>query len=541
MSPSQLIRRLCFAAASILSLSLLVSSPVSSVASPHATNHAKPAPQLTVHTADGLLHGAVSEGAREFLGVPYAAAPVYDLRFAPPQPVQPWHGVRSATMQAPACIQFQPSGVTNNQATSEDCLYLDVYTPAAARAGDRLPVVFWAHGGGNTQGTGVIYGGQRFASLTNSIFVSINYRLGAFGWLALPQLQDAGAYGLLDQIAALKWVVANIRSFGGDEHNITIDGQSAGGEAVCNMLASPMAKGLFQRAIVESHACLGHSQLSLSAAEALGEKYATAAGCADPATVVSCLRGVQPYAIANAAWTPNLVAAEQQVLVRGAPNGTAVLPEPTEQAIAAGRWNKVPLMVTSAHDEAKLFDIAQADITADQYVATIKSKYGANADAVLAHYPVSKYRAPFYALAAADTDSGNACHSYWFAGNIAAQVPAWEGETDDPTSPTLFGFQPPGVDMSNAHSVELAYLWNFTLGDRPLTNAELALGKQMDRYWGALARAGNPNVASQVSWPVVTDAAHSVLDFRPTGNTVSTTLFSAEHQCDFWATIESTS
>jgi para-nitrobenzyl esterase len=539
MSVSPLIKRLSLVAAAAVALSMLVTAPGLSLGST-GTDTA----QLTVSTNDGRLHGAVSEGARDFLGVPFAQPPVYDLRFAPPQPVQHWGGVRDATRQAPACIQFQPSGVRNNQATSEDCLYLDVYTPKNARPGDRLPVVLWAHGGGNTQGTGVIYGGQRFATLTNSIFVSINYRLGAFGFLALPQLPQAsaGSYGVLDQIAALKWVGTNIGAFGGDAHNITIDGQSAGGGAVCNMLASPLAKGLFERAIVESHACLGHPAVSVSTAESLGEQYAAAAGCTDSATVVSCLRGVQPYAIANAAWTPNEVAAEQKVVVRGAPSGTSVLPDDPEHAIASGNWNKVPLLVGSVHDEAKLLSaFGHFDMTTADYEALIKSQYGADADAVLAHYPASNYPKPFYALAAVGTDSGNACNSYWFAQNVATQVRVWEEQFNDPTSPTLFGFQPPGIDMSNAHSAELAYLWNFTLGDRPLTVPQLALGKQMDRYWAAFARSGDPNVAEQVGWPKVTANTHPVLDLRPTGNTVSTTDFNAEHQCAFWSSLDSTS
>jgi para-nitrobenzyl esterase len=185
--------------------------------------------------------------------------------------------------------------VRNSQATSEDCLYLDIYTPAGARPGDRLPVVFWMHGGGFTQGTGVIYSGQRFSSLTNAIFVSINYRLGAYGYLALSELNSAsphaaGNYGLLDQIAALKWVKANIGAFGGDAHNITIDGQSAGAASVCDMLASPLARGLFERGVIESGPCNTIAPLSLSAAETLGEQFAVAAGCTDPSTVVTCLR-----------------------------------------------------------------------------------------------------------------------------------------------------------------------------------------------------------------------------------------------------------
>ena len=500
------------------------------------------APQLLVHTADGSLKGTVSQGVREFFGVPYAAPPVYDLRFAPPQPVQPWTGVRSATVQGPACIQFQISGVKNNQATSEDCLYLDIYTPRNARPGDKLPVVFWMHGGGNTQGTGVIYGGQRFASLTNSIFVSINYRLGAYGWLALPQLAASGLgpgnYGLLDQIAALKWVRDNIAAFGGNARNITIDGQSAGAEAVCDLLASPLAAGMFQRGILESGPCNSITPLSLSAGEALSEKFAAAAGCGNSSAVVSCLRGTQPVSLAVNAWTPNLVAAAQKYVLNSPVYGTPVLPRPPEQAILSGHWNKVPLIIGGVRDENKLFNIAQADLTAAQYTAEIQSQYGANAAAVLAHYPVSDYPKPFYALSAVGTDSGFACHSYWLANQTASQVPTWQEEFNDPTSPTLFGFQPPGIDMSNAHSAELAYLWNFTLGDRPLTTIELLLGEQMDRYWGAFAHTANPNAPGLTGWPRVTTGTHPVIDFRPTGNTVSTTVFPTEHQCSFWATIE---
>ncbi len=487
-------------------------------------------PQLTVQTKDGRLHGTVSQGAREFLGVPYAAPPVYNLRFAPPQPMRPWGGVRSATIQGPACVQFQPSGVKNGQATSEDCLYLDIYTPKNARPGDKLPVVFWMHGGAHTQGTGVIYGGQRFATLTNSIFVSVNYRLGAYGFLALPQFgAGSGNYGLLDEIAALRWVNANITAFGGNARDITIDGQSAGSAAVCDMLASPLAHGLFERGILESGPCNGTQPLTVAAANAKGEQFAAAAGCTDAATVVSCLRD---------AWTPTLVAAEQQVVINSPTVGTSVLPVAPEQAILSGHWNKVPLIVGSVRSEAKLFDIAQANLTAAQYTTEIQSLYGANAAAVLRHYPLSDYPKPFYALAAVGTDSGNACRGYWLAGQVAKQVPTYEEEFNDPTSPTLFGFQPPGIDMSNAHSAELAYLWNFTLGYRPLTPVELALGKQMDRYWGAFAHVANPNVAGLVTWPRVTGSSHPVIVLRPTGNTVSATLFPAEHQCGFWATIE---
>jgi para-nitrobenzyl esterase len=488
-----------------------------------------------VHVSGGWLRGTVARGVREFLGVPYAEPPVRDLRFAPPQPTRPWSGVRSATVHGPACVQFQPMGVPAGQATSEDCLYLDIYAPAGARAGDNLPVLFWIHGGNFAQGSGVLYGGQRFASLTDSVFVSINYRLGPYGFLALSQLeagspQGGGDYGLLDQIAALRWVRSNIAAFGGDAHDITIDGQSAGSGAVCDMLASPLAAGLFQRGILESGPCTVIAPASLPDAEGTGEQFAAAAGCGQPQGVVACLRSAQ---------TSAMVAAAQQDLINTPVYGTPVLPVPPAQAIASGHWNKVPLIIGGVRSEARLFILAQTSMTAAQYTYAVGTRYGPSAAAVLAHYPARDYPAPFYAFAAVLTDSLYACNSYWSAGQFAAQVPTWEEEFDDPTSPTLSGWQPPGIDMSNAHSAELAYLWNFTPGERPLTPVELRLGEQMDRYWGAFARTGDPNVPGQAAWPRVTAASHPVIDFHPTGDTVSATVFPAEHQCQFWATIKS--
>ncbi|MEV7038412.1 carboxylesterase family protein [Amycolatopsis sp. NPDC051061] len=522
MPRSTVIKRLWWATTAVIALSAM-SMPASSAGT--TAGLAPVTKQSTVHTQDGWVQGVVSGGARQFLGVPYAAPPVNDRRFAPPQPVASWDGVRPATVQAPACVQFQPKGVRNEQATSEDCLYLDIYTPPGVQPKSMLPVLFFVHGGGGTQGSGVLYGGERFTSLTNAIFVSVNYRLGAFGQLALPQLDGSGDFAFLDQLAALKWVTQNIAEFGGDPGNVTVDGQSAGSMAVCDMLASPQAAGLFQRAVLESTPCnLGTA--TLAAAQAQGRQFAAAAGCTDAATIVSCLR---------AAWTPDLVAVQQKYRPGGLAYGTPLLPLVPKDAIQQGKWNKVPVIVGSTRWEYKLQDVDDADMTPEQYTAAIRDQFGADAAAVLAHYPLANYPAPFYAYAALGTDSGKACPAYSLAGRLGTQVPTWQEEFDDPTSPTLFGFQPPGIDMSSAHSAELAYLWNFALGERPLTGVQLTLGRQMDRYWGAFARSGRPAAPGLTAWPAVTASAHPVLDFRPSGNTVSSTLFATEHQCGFWS------
>jgi para-nitrobenzyl esterase len=253
---------------------------------------------VVVSTQSGAVRGVIEGRFEEFLGLPFAAPPVRELRFAPPAPPAEWRGVRVADRQSPACLQFEPTGVREEQTLSEDCLYLDVYRPRDARPKSKLPVMVWFHGGGNTQGTGVIYGGGTMAAKTDTIIVTIKNRLGALGFLAHPALSaetpgGSGNYATMDQLASLRWVQRNIERFGGDPDNVTIYGQSAGGSAVCNMLAMPSAKGLFHKAILESSACT-NPRNTLAAGEESGLRFATAVGCTDPATVVTCLRRPGP-------------------------------------------------------------------------------------------------------------------------------------------------------------------------------------------------------------------------------------------------------
>lgn len=492
------------------------------------------APQPTARVDQGALRGRFADGVQEFLGIPYAAPPVGRLRFAPPAPPARWRGVREATHHGPACVQweFNPPSIPRGTPTSEDCLHLDVYAPRDARPGSRLPVLFYIHGGGNVQGSGILFGGQRFARLADALMVSINYRLGVDGWLALPGLggrDGVGNDGLLDQLRALRWVRRNIAAFGGDPSRVTIDGQSAGSEAVCDLLSTPLARGLFARAILQSGPCTYRTAYPPASAEVLSREFAGAVGCTRASQVVGCLR---------AASTRRLVAAAQLYPLGNEVTGTRALPVVPARAIRTGHWNKVPLIIGTTRDEAKLFEIGRPDLTAGEYVSVVRAEWGAQAGAVLSHYPLRRYQRPFYALAAVDTDSQTACSSYWMGQETASMVPTFEEEFDDPTSPTLLGFHPPGIDMSNAHAAELAYLFSYSLAERPLTPTELALGDRMDRYWGRFAATGNPTVGGQVPWPRMTPGHPRVIDLRTEHTAVSSTLFAAEHQCAFWATLE---
>jgi para-nitrobenzyl esterase len=244
----------------------------------------------------GAVRGAASSGVYTFLGLPYAAPPIGALRWRPPRPPVPWDGVLDATQFAPSCPQL-PSPFAPAGPFSEDCLHLNVYNPALRRDDD-LPVIVWIHGGGFTQDGARNYDGSKLAADGT---VVVDYRLGALGFLAHPALArrprgPTGNYGLMDEIAALRWVRRNIAKFGGDPNNVTIAGQAAGGLSVLDLLVSRRARGLFERAIVQSGA-FALTQQPLSDAEAAGEAFATAAGCPDQTS--QCLRGLPVDTLLN--------------------------------------------------------------------------------------------------------------------------------------------------------------------------------------------------------------------------------------------------
>lgn len=489
-----------------------------------------PGPVVTV--AQGPLRGRNHDGAQEFLGVPYAAPPVGEARLRAPREPRRWSGVREADRQAPACVQFSPFGLADPQAVSEDCLYLDVYRPGNARAGARSPVILWMHGGAYSQGTGTQFGGRTMAELTGSVVVSINYRLGQLGYLSLPELgrEDArgsGSFGLMDQVEALRWTRENIAAFGGNPGNVTVSGQSAGSGSVCALLATPSAAGLFHRAVLQSGPCTLLRTPDSARAESQARAFAERAGCPGPAGVAACLRAAPAAALVEAART---------LPTSGPASGDGLLPVDPAAAIGSGHWNKVPVLIGSTRSESRFFvALTQPRLTEREYTEQVLAGYGAAGPEVLARYPVSAYGSAYLALSAVMTDSSFACHTAWTAQLFASQVPTYAYEFDDPESPTLAGAQVPGLDESNAHSAELAYLHDFTMGDRPLTPVQVALATRMKRYWGAFARFGSPAVPGQTAWPATGAGAGTVLTLDP-GATRAGSSFAAEHQCAFWRT-----
>ncbi len=492
---------------------------------------------LIVRTLDGRVRGMYQGAAREFLGIPYAAPPAGKLRWRPPQPARPWTGIRNARAPGQDCAQTG-SLATGVPVTSdfENCLYLNVYTPRLG-TGRRLPVMVWIHGGGFTGGAGSIYDGKVIAPKGNVVVVTINYRVNAFGFLALPSLgAGSGDYGLMDQQAALRWVRANARSFGGSPGDVTIFGESAGGASVCANMASPTARGLFRHAIAES-GCLFLSQTT-NQAEAAGAKFAASIGCSKRATQVACLRAKPVAKILKASasfsWGPV--------------TGGRTLPVSPLSAFRSGRYLHVPLLQGTNHDEGRFFvgfefDITQGHpMTRKQYPMVLTAQFGAkDAQKILRDYPLKKYPSPDLAYAAVFTDAQFSCPAL-LADSLTSHSGVYAYEFSDPHPPNDFPIKF-SFPLGAAHSTELQYVFQripFLDTLPPFTHAQLALSDLMIRYWTRFAATGSPNggPGKAPHWPLWTGSTGPIQELVP-GKTApeSFARFFTFHECGFWASI----
>jgi para-nitrobenzyl esterase len=485
-----------------------------------------------VQTSSGAVRGVLSGKVEQFLGIPYAAPPTATLRFAPPAPPATWTGVRDASQPGPICVQPGALGIGGK----EDCLSVNVYRPVNHDPSVRLPVMVWIHGGSFVIGAGSGYDPHRLVEANDMVVVTLNYRLGMLGFLALPALSSespeglSGDYGLMDQQAALRWVRDEIARFGGDPDHVTIAGQSAGGASVCAQLTSPPAAGLFSQAIIQSASC---ASVRLSAAEAQGTALAGALQCNDASQAASCLRSLPAEQLAAASLTG----------IFGPVVGGGFLPTAPQQVVAMGAPSHIPVLVGGVSDEMRGFDAAEYPLDPARYPSALAAHFpNIPTDAITALYPLDAYPEAYLALTATLSDSGaylggalGGCVTATLADDLSASTRTYAYELDDPNFVWAPGASPVPLPRGASHSSDLAYLFDpigFVLSV-PFDAKQTALADQMVHAWGAFIRGSDPNTATAPEWPPYDSALRRMIHLEP--NAVKTvTDFRERHHCDFW-------
>jgi para-nitrobenzyl esterase len=456
---------------------------------------AQPAARAKIDS--GALVGVAQENANVFRNIPFAAPPVGDLRWAPPQPVKPWTSERMAVAAGVSCPQPMnandtPNGGGANGPISEDCLQLNVYAPRNAKGGNAkgAPVMVWIHGGSHRTGAGWVYDGTNFAR-DGVVVVTINYRLGALGYFAHPALTKAarpseavGNYGLMDQIAALKWVQRNIAAFGGDPKNVTVFGESAGGMSTLSLLATPAAKGLYQKAIVESGAGWFQPK-TLAAKEAEGAAMLQKAGLTG--ATAADLRAIPVEKLVP-------ISGDYQPFTDG-----RLMTKTASQALVRGGFADVPLMIGSNSGEDSLMGPAPASPQAVAMVpAALRAVYkdeAAAGDDILT-------RAVF-------TDRIMGGPARWVAAKASTGKPSW-----------LYYFSYVGSRFRPAmtragHAAEIQYVWEYWGRRTPMSEVseeDKQMATLMHACWVSFAKTGAPKCGSQ-AWPAYDPAKDQLMEF----------------------------
>lgn len=473
----------------------------------------KPVHLGVVTTRTGQVMGGTNQASdvASYKGIPFAAPPVGNLRWQAPQPVKPWKGVRECRQYGPSPMQAVPAPFSMWSAEflipkapiSEDCLYLNVWTSAAS-AKAHQPVLVWIYGGGFSSGGSAvpIYDGEALAK-KGIVVVSINYRVGPFGFLAHPDLtkesgkQASGNYGLLDQLAALHWVQQNIAAFGGDPQHVTIAGQSAGSMSVNCLVASPLAKGLFHQAIAESGAAFSRSYPSLSQAEQAGVQYGQALG----APSLAALRQL-----------PAATLLQQSPALRGPIVDGYVLPAPVPELFAQGKSNPIALLAGWNEDEGLLDGPLQS---ATAFRQQVQQRYGPQADTLLRYYP-------------AHDEAEAVASQFHLARDLRFGLPAytWANVQDQrlhrPVYLYRFARRVPAtgeyVKYGAFHTGEVPYAFNnLPAVNRPWEPGDYSLAQTISSYWVNFIRTGNPNGSSLPKWLTyhTHDKQTMVLDLTP--------------------------
>ena len=461
-----------------------------------------------VRVEEGFLQGTYENGLGIYKGIPFAAPPIGDLRWRAPQPAEKWEGIKQADKFAPAAMQGgnPPSG------KSEDCLYLNIWTPAKTE-NDKIPVLVWIYGGGFSFGStsDPVHNGEHLAR-KGVVLVSIAYRVGQLGFLAHPELSAenpngvSGNYGLLDMIAGLKWIQKNIVAFGGDPDKVTIFGESAGGIAVSMLCASPLAKGLFHGAISQSGGSFGptrpttfpgENMKTLKQAEEAGLSFALKAGN----TSIAELRKIEAEKLPSGmgmggAWP----------IVDG-----YVIPDDQFKLYEAGRYNDVPILVGYNSDEGASFS---REKTPEEYFTGVKLRYGKFADDLIKAYPAGETTVPKTARDLA-RDAAFGWQTWSWArlqsrtGKSKVYYYYFDQHPDYPKDSPRYGFGSP-------HGQDVAYVFMHLDPSNPqTTESDLGISEAMGIYWTNFAKYGNPNGGGVPDWPAFSEATPVVMYLGP--------------------------
>jgi para-nitrobenzyl esterase len=521
-----------------------------------------------VAVEQGELHGVADGSVLRYRGIPYAAPPIGERRWRPPQEPASWSGTRPATEPGARCPQLAAlPGAPHATAAgdTEDCLTLNVTVPAGTPSGARLPVLVWFHGGGFASGAGRDVDPRRLAEAGPLVVVTINYRLGILGFLGLPGLEGSGAFGLLDQQAALKWVRRNIVAFGGDPDSVTIGGQSAGADSVCAQLSSPGAVGLFHRAIMQSGGCStgnlvdsirpgtgpsGDTWKNLPLLEAAGIAVSSEFGCPDPqpgtgegrpatpefdtASVLECLRDLPATRLVAGTdyyWSPA--------------TGTPTVPRRPSDVVADRHMRRgIPLLAGTNRDEgtfftAAFYDRAGTPVTTSGFRAALSAAAGPQA-AEAAHAYRAAGPTPGRAWADVITDRAYACTALGTHRALADRGLVFAYEFADPTAPSPYIALPPDLAGGATHGAEMPYLFDLVPGQPELTSDQQALADELVGRWARFAATGNPNGGDDATrwpeWPEWTgDGQILTIAGHEEGTTVRpAAAFAADHHCALW-------
>ncbi|MBP9114527.1 MAG: carboxylesterase family protein [Polyangiaceae bacterium] len=529
----------------------IVTDASTSNTSPRKTCTVTPSSEANVIATDrGLVRGAETNNVERFLGIPFAKPPVGALRFHAPVDNDCETTVRDATKYASACLQQGGASTYGN----EDCLYLNVWTPKGGAA--KKPVLFFIHGGAEVAGSanetangllaGNLYDGQKFAETRDVVVVSTNYRLGALGFLAHPALDaenaeersaaakaaggmyngtgTSGNYAMRDLIMALQWTKANVGSFRGDPTRVMIFGESAGAVNTCALMASPLAKGLFSSALMQSGGC---TQPTMAEREKPGVEFATSKKC-EGSNTVACLRSLPPSdlvssALAAVSYLKPMDIKTMWHMTYGPNVDGEVLRDQPIDAFKKGDYNKVPFTIGSNAHETELFLPAVINTCID-YWSDVTLKFGQfKANQVFEKYPCLSYVLPRYATVEWTTDAMFTCE----ARRIARAVSKSQAE---PVRRYQYTHIPSGISglLRAAHATELTFL--FGTKSSP-TEGEKKMISNMQALWSQFAASGNPNGGGLVSWPVYASPADEVLMID---EELSVRAKVKESECDFW-------